>query len=87
MDTVHYIDLSEIQKCKVVKTSRTVNYKNSSTIVIEKLELYFYPNDKNKTQILLEFYNTNSDISVLSGELQLIEKWSDTINNRLKSKT
>ena len=73
------VNLSEIQKCRVVSTSRTVN----SITVIDKLELCFSPADKNKPQVFLEFYNSDNS-PTLVGELQLIEKWAEIVNNQLK---
>jgi hypothetical protein len=35
---------------------------------------------------LLEFYNVNTDGSILNGELQLAEKWSALVNERLNAK-
>lgn len=81
-----HINLSEIQKCRIINTSRSVNNNNSIYVVIDRLELAFEPTDKSKQQILLEFYNSAHDNLSLSGELQLIEKWSKIIDNRLHNK-
>ena len=83
IDVLKHVNLSEIRNCKVVNTGRTVQYNNSNTTVIEKLNLCFYPFNKNKEQIQLEFYNVELDGSILNGELQLAEKWSDILNNKL----
>ena len=74
------IDLSEIQKCNVINSSRIVNNKESVQNVIDKLELSFTCRDPKKTEMNLEFYNTNRDNLFLNGELSLIEKWSEIIN-------
>lgn len=78
-ETEEAINLSEIQKCRVINTSRSVD----SITVIDKLELCFTPLDKNKPQVHLEFYNSDNHPNLV-GELQLVEKWSDIIKNRLK---
>lgn len=83
IDVLKHVNLSEIRNCKVVNTGRTVQFNNSNTTVIEKLNLCFYPANKNKEQIQLEFYNVELDGSILNGELQLAEKWSDILNNKL----
>ena len=83
IDVLKQVNLSEITNCKVVNTARTVQFNKSSTTVIEKLNLCFYPVNKNKEQILLEFYNVEIDGSILNGELQLVEKWSDILNKNL----
>ena len=74
------IDLSEIQKCRVVNSARIVNNKKSSSNVIDKLELSFSYRDPKKNETTMEFYNTNRDSLTVYRELQLIEKWSEIIN-------
>ncbi len=82
-ETLQYISLSEVQYCKVINTNKILNNEGGSK-VIERLELSLYFMG-NKPPILLEFYNMNSDSLILSGELQLIEKWAKIVNSRLKS--
>lgn len=80
-----FVDLDEVQSCKVINTSRTIRNKGGNQKVIDKLELSFRPKTPNKPEIKFEFFN--SDVSVqLSGELQSIVKWSNLINDRLKFK-
>jgi len=80
---IHEIDLLEIQKCKVVNTSRIVTLKESTQNVLDKLELSFTYRDQKKHETYLEFYNTNRDNLFLNGELSLIEKWSETVNENI----
>lgn len=77
---INEIDLSGIQKCKVINSSRIVNNKESVQNVIDKLELSFTWRDPKKPEMSLEFYNTNRDNLFLNGELSLIEKWSEIVN-------
>lgn len=80
-----YVDMSETQSCKVINTSRTFKNKDGNQKVIERLALSFVPTAKNKPEIIIEFFN--ADVSLrLNGELQLIEKWSNLINDRLKNR-
>lgn len=74
------INLSEIQKCRVITTSRSVITKGGNQSVIDKLELAFANREKNMPEIMLEFYSTDHDSFSLSGELQLTEKWSEIAN-------
>ena len=85
IDVLKHVNLSEIRNCIVVNTGRTVKFNNSYTTVIEKLDLCFYPVNKNKEQLQLEFYNVELDGSILNDELQLIEKWSDIINTKCRN--
>ena len=77
---INEIDLFEIQKCKVINTSRIVNNKVSAQNVLDKLELSLTYRDSKKPETYLEFYNTNRDNLFMNGELSLIEKWSETVN-------
>lgn len=79
----HKIDLLEMQKCRIVNTSRNIKYKGENHKVIDKLELAFVSRDKSKPEIFLEFYNTDFDSATLSGELQLIEKWFKIVDEQL----
>lgn len=84
---VYNIDLSEIQKCRLVNSNRKVNYKGGSYNVIDRLELAFTYCDKIKPEIILEFYNSEYDSVALNGELQLASKWLKIINTELAQKT
>lgn len=86
-DTVieQFIDLADIQNCKINNTTRTVITNDNNYNLIEKLELSFIPISKNKTGIILEFFNTDF-ASQLCGELQTVEKWNKLINDHLKTK-
>jgi hypothetical protein len=80
---INEIDLFEIQKCKVINSSRIVNNKVSAQNVIDKLELLFTFRDSKKPETYLEFYNTNRDNLFMNGELSLIEKWLETVNKSM----
>lgn len=80
------INLSDVKKCKVLNTSRTVKFNNSNSMVVERIEIGFEPDNKNGEPVLLEFYNVEKDGSILMGELQLAEKWSAIINEKLNKR-
>ena len=80
-----YINLAEIQNCRVKTTAKTVEFNNSTQNIIHRIELAFTEFDKNKKDATLEFFNDEINIQ-LSGELQLAEKWSAQINDLLKTK-
>lgn len=77
-----FIDLTTVLKCDVYKTTRTIAAVNDT--LIDRLELCFSPILKNKPDVMLEFFNIDSR-SHLNGELQIAEKWSKLINQRLQS--
>jgi len=80
-----FINLAEIRNCKINNTIRTVTNSGSSAAVIDRLSLLFVPVSKDKPDIVLEFYNADENTQ-LSGELQLIEKWSKIINDCISAK-
>ena len=82
-ENTNFIDLAEIKSCRV-HILRREGVKGADK-VIDKLDLSFTPHDKTKKVIDLEFYNTDVS-SVLSGELQAVEKWSKLIDDRLTQK-
>lgn len=85
-ETKEFVNLDEIQSCNVINTGKSLNNKNENQKEIDRLELSFIPTSINKSEIKMEFFN--SDVNAqLYGELQLIEKWSIIINDRLKHKS
>ena len=82
-EILQQINLSEVQQCRVVNSTRTVKNKNSNYSVVEKLELAFTNQDKNKKEIVLEFYNQFNDGLTVDGEVQFVEKWCNIINNKI----
>ncbi|WP_111709411.1 hypothetical protein [Lutibacter citreus] len=77
-----FIDLATIKKCKLANYSSSNSYNDKE---IEQLNLDFIPINKNQSNILFEFYNSEESFQ-LSGELQSIQKWNKLINNKLESK-
>jgi hypothetical protein len=74
------VDLHEILKGKVVNTSKSSNYKGSNQTVVERIELVLTNRDKNKPDVILEFYNAITDNPILRNEIQLAEKWAGIVN-------
>jgi hypothetical protein len=52
--------------------------------VTDKLELCFYPYEKEKPEGSLDIYNSEFDRLTLTGELQFVEKWEKMMNERIK---
>ena len=85
MGTDQQLPLDEIQKCRVINTSRTERNNDSNFSMTEKLELAFELKDRNKTETAFTFYDANHDGAILTGELQLAEKWCRIINDKIGS--
>lgn len=79
------INLAEIQLCRVINSTRNVKHKETSLLVVEKLELAFAYQDKNKKEFLIEFYNCVDDGQAFTGEVQFIEKWCKIINDKIST--
>lgn len=79
-ELTNFINLSEIKNCRAHILRREA--VKGVDKVIDKIDLSFTPYDTAKKVIDLEFYNTEVS-SVLTGELQVIEKWSKLISDRL----
>lgn len=77
------IDLSGIQKCRVINSSRIVTNGDNNQNVIDKLELAMTSRDVKIADTILEFYNTNRDNLFLNGELPLTEKWAEIVNSNI----
>jgi hypothetical protein len=78
-----YVNLLDMHICKVVKS--LIHNDKSSFSQIERLELVFYPKNKNNFETRFELFNLLTNVH-LSGELQFADKWSNQINNLLIKK-
>jgi hypothetical protein len=77
------VKLSEMQKCRVVNTSRSVSSKEGNYFVAERIELTFTPRAGNEPDTVFEIYNSKFDSLTLQGELQLAEKWAAIANSMI----
>ena len=80
-----FVDLSEILNCQVIKKTRTIETKNENLVIMERIELSFVPTNKSNEETRFELYDDETNMQ-LSGELQLVDKWSKQINDLLKNK-
>lgn len=74
------VELSAVKNCSVQQKGRAAG----AIGVTKQVELSFSPKDKNKAEIKLPLYEEEVNAQ-LSGELQLADKWSKTINTLLKN--
>jgi hypothetical protein len=77
------VDLTAVQKARVINSSRIVTNNETSHNVIDKLELSLSSLDSKIESTILEFYNTNRDNLFLNGELPLTEKWAKIVNTNI----
>ncbi|MDO9595076.1 MAG: hypothetical protein Q7J19_08785 [Lutibacter sp.] len=83
-EIAQHIDLKEIKSCKVVKTDHATGNKEDSYKSIDKLDLHFSFLDRKNPDISFVFYDSEENFG-MDGEIQMIEKWSKIVNDRLKS--
>lgn len=82
-EIAQHVKLADIKSCKVIKTGNTTGNKDDQHKSIDKLDLHFsFLNQKNP-EISLTFYDSEENFG-LNGEIQLIEKWANIVNGRLK---
>ena len=77
------IDLTGIQKCRVINSSRVLTNNGTNHTVIDKLELALSSAEAKIADTMLEFYNTTRDNLFLNGELPLTEKWAAIVNENI----
>jgi hypothetical protein len=78
------VDLSEIEKCRIVTASRSVKTPNGNSTIIDRLELVFTFNSSDVPEKVLEFYDC-TEFMTTDGEVPLIEKWQGLVNSNLKT--
>lgn len=83
-EIAQHVNLAEIKSCKVIKTGNVTGEKGENYKSIEKLDLQFSFLDKKNPDISFTFYNSEENFG-LNGEIQLIEKWANIVNERLKN--
>jgi hypothetical protein len=78
------VKLSDIQECRVINMGKTIKSKEdqSSYHIIERLDLSFVSRDKNKPEIRLNFYHSDSN-KQLNEELKAVENWSKLVKEQM----
>ncbi|WP_139958754.1 hypothetical protein [Flavicella sediminum] len=79
-----FVDLSCVQECLPLKSTKSRRSKNGEEQVVERVALRFVPKSTLSQETKFELFGLEN--MQLSGELQLVEKWSKQINALLKNK-
>lgn len=77
------IKLSDYKATRIVNLSKTLGDNGAKTTVTSKLALAFVPVNKDKPEVQLEFYNSE-DKNQITSELELLNKWNELVNLKLK---
>ncbi len=83
-DTALQITLDEVEKCRIANIKRTESDGDHHYSLTEKLELIFETRNKKKKEEALPFFDIQCDGGMLTGELQMAEKWCSIINNKIE---
>lgn len=81
--TQQQILLNDIQGSRVVNSTRSVTTNNGRFNVTDKIELGFSSHDRTKPEILLNFFDVNTDGLSVTRELKMAEKWSELVNAKV----
>lgn len=94
VETFQCIKLTEILNCRVNEVgrtmtlaSRTPGIKGNVIKAFDKIELVFINHDKNKPELIAEFYNKETGNLNLTGELQMAQKWCKIANDKITALT
>ena len=82
-EVAQHINLTGYKSCKAVTYGHSISENKNQYHVTDKLELNFYPYDKDKAEISIDFYNSEFDRLTLTGELQFVEKWEKILNEKI----
>lgn len=80
-----FVDLSDIQGCQVLKKTRSGANGNGNFALVESIELGFTSRNHGKVETKFKFYSDETNMQ-LAGEVQVAEKWSTLINNKLNNR-
>jgi hypothetical protein len=67
----------------VINSTRSVITNNGRFNVTDKIELGFSSNDRTKSEILLNFFNVNTDGLSVTREIKMAEKWAELVNAKI----
>lgn len=73
------VELAKMQTCRLLNLGRNVAREGGTGRVTEKIQLAFKPQNKEQSEIILEFYNAEQTVQ-LSDELKLAIHWEQFIN-------
>lgn len=79
-----FIELSEVQRCKMFKSDRSVIMQGKTLLVTDKVGLLFIHKNLKKPDKKLIFYDAGRG-PALSVEIPLSEKWAIIINSNLNT--
>ena len=79
-----FVDLSEIEKCKILQKTKSVNGNSGNFEHTEQLNLGFIKKNRDNLDQKFELYDEEINRE-LTGEIQFAEKWVVKINDLLQN--
>jgi len=75
--TSYKVNLTEMQKCSLINKSKNIKYDDGNATITDKLALSFINKEKEKEEVIVNFYDSEYDNPIMSGVLQIVEKWNN----------
>ncbi len=79
-----YAHLAEMRSCNLVNSMRSTKQGGAVIAPTDRVQLNLQPRDSSKAEVQLEIFDAGSGLQ-LNGELQVAERWSKLIHERLKN--
>lgn len=80
----HYVHLAEMRSCNLVSAVRNTKQGGAAVAPTDRVQLNLQPKDASRAEVRLEIFDAGSGLQ-LNGELQVAERWSKLIQDRLKN--
>ena len=80
----HFAPLAEMRSCNLVNSMRSTKQGGAVIAPTDRVQLNLLPKDASKAEVHLEIFDAGSGLQ-LNGELQVAERWSKLIHDRLKN--
>ncbi len=78
-----FAHLADIRSCNLVNALRSTKQGGAAIASTDRVQLNLLPKDASKAELYLEIFDAGSGLQ-LNGELQVAERWSKLIQDRLK---
>jgi hypothetical protein len=85
MESIQQVVLEDVQRCRIINSSRSVGNKGGHSNVIDKLDLAFTYQDRTKAETIFNIFDVDGDSLTVTKELYMAEKWNRLINEKINA--
>src|SRR6187455_1069978 len=85
MEAHEHIRLEDVQRCRIINSSRSVSKQGGHGQEIDKLELAFTYHNRTKPETILNIFDVDGDSLTVTKELYMAEKWNRLINEKINA--